>query len=253
MLEQFDLSGRVALVTGGNGGIGQGIAVGLAKAGADIVIAARNEAKTAAAVREIEALGRRCLGIRSDVMLRDDMNSCVRQSVEAFGHLDVLVNNAGITRGARPEATSEADWDLVLDTNLKSAFLFAQAAFPFLKENGGGKVINIASEYSIFGSPRVASYSASKGGVVQLTKSFAVAWARDNIQVNAILPGWIRTDMTQPMIDNADQYRRIIERTPADRFGEPDELAGAAVFLASRASGFVTGQTLAVDGGYSIS
>lgn len=252
MLPEFDLSGHVALITGGNGGIGRGIAVGLARAGADIVIAARNEAKTTAVVEEIEALGRRCLGLCCDVTRRDEIEAAVGRAQAEFGRLDVLVNNAGIARAAPPETMAEDAWDLVLDTNLKATFLFAQAAYPLLKQNGGGKIINIASEFSLFGSPRVASYSASKGGVVQLTKSLAVAWAAANIQVNAILPGWIRTDMTQGVMDNPALYQQIVSRTPADRFGEPEELAGAAIFLASHASAFVTGQTLAVDGGFSI-
>ncbi len=251
-MSEFDLSGQVAIVTGGNGGIGRGIALGFARAGAHVVIAARNEEKSAAVAGEIEAAGVRCERMLCDVNRLEDIEATICATYERFGGLNILVNNAGIARGAPPEHSSDDDWDLVLDTNLRSAFRFCRAAHPLMKAAGGGKIINIASEYSLFGSPRVVSYSASKGGVIQLTRSLAIAWAPDNIQVNAILPGWIRTDMTQGAINNRTFYDRIIDRTPASRFGEPEELAGAAVFLASRAAGFITGQTLAVDGGFSI-
>jgi 2-deoxy-D-gluconate 3-dehydrogenase len=248
----FDLSGRVAIVTGGNGGIGRGIALGLAGAGADVVIAARNEEKTAAVTAEIEALGRRCIGVACNVTLREDIDSVIAASMREFGRIDTLVNNAGISGGGPPQSIPEETWDRVVDTNLKAGFLCSQAAFPALAEAGGGKVINIGSEYSIFGSAGVLPYAASKGGVIQMTKSLAVAWASSNIQVNAIIPGWVRTDMTAPVIDYEPMYRGIVERTPAGRFAEPGELAGAAVFLASSASDFITGQSIVVDGGYSI-
>jgi 2-dehydro-3-deoxy-D-gluconate 5-dehydrogenase len=248
----FDLSGAVAIVTGGNGGIGRGIAVGLARAGADIAIAARNKDKTKSVVREIEALDQRCLGIECDVRKRADIDSVVDTVLEKLGRVCILVNNAGIAAGGRPESLAEEVWDRVLDTNLKAGFMFAQACHPAMVENGWGKIINIGSEYALFGSPTVLPYSASKGGVVQMTKSLAVAWARDNIQVNCIIPGWITTDMTAGITHNQTAYQRIIDRTPAGRFGEPEECAGAAIFLASRASDFVTGQAIAVDGGYSV-
>jgi 2-deoxy-D-gluconate 3-dehydrogenase len=250
MLPEFDLTRRVALVTGGNGGIGRGIAVGLARAGAAVAIAARDEAKTAAVVAEIESLGRECLGIRCDVTDRAQVDGAVAATVARFGSLTVLVNNAGIARGGPPESMAEETWHLVLDTNLTANFRFAQAAHPAMLAAGGGKVINIGSEFALFGSGAVLPYSASKGGVIQLTKSLAVAWARHNIQVNAIIPGWFTTDMTNPI--EGERRAEIVRRTPARRFGEPEELAGAAVFLASRASDFVTGQSLVVDGGYSI-
>jgi 2-dehydro-3-deoxy-D-gluconate 5-dehydrogenase len=248
----FDLSGRVALVTGGNGGIGRGIALGLAGAGADVVIAARNEAKTRAVVAEVEALGRRAAGVGCDVLSRAEIDAAVEAAREAFGRLDILVNNAGIAAGGPPHEIAEETWDRVVDTNLKAVFQCSQAAYPLLKASGRGKVINIGSEYSLFGSPTVVPYSASKGGVIQLTKSLAVAWARDGIQVNAIIPGWITTDMTEGVKRNEQLYGAIVGRTPARRFAEPEELAGTAVFLASGASDFVTGQSIAVDGGYSI-
>ncbi len=252
MLNEFDLTGKLAIVTGGNGGIGRGIAVGLARAGADIVIAARNQEKTAKVAEEIRGLKRRCLGIRCDATNRDDIRTTIETTLREFGKLNILVNNAGIAGGGPPQSIPEEVWDSVLDTNLKAAFLFSQAVFPALAEAGGGKIINIGSEYSIFGSARVLPYSASKGGVIQMTKSLAVAWAGDNIQVNAIVPGWIRTDMTANVISDEAWYQTIVQRTPTGRFGEPDELAGAAIFLASPASDFITGQSIVVDGGYAV-
>ncbi|MPZ97864.1 MAG: glucose 1-dehydrogenase [Dehalococcoidia bacterium] len=248
----FDLAGTAALVTGGNGGIGRGIALGLAAAGADIVVAARNEEKTRAVVAEIEACGRRAMGVACDVLQREHIDAAVERARSEFGRLDILVNNAGVAGGGPPQSLPEETWDRVVGTNLKAVFQCSQAAFPLLKEGGRGKVINIGSEYSLFGSPNVLPYSASKGGVIQLTKSLAAAWARDGIQVNAIIPGWITTDMTAGAKSDETFYNRIVARTPARRFGEPEELAGAAVFLASHASDFVTGQSVAVDGGYSI-
>lgn len=252
-MDEFNLAGSVAIVTGGNGGIGRGIAIGLARAGADIALAARNAEKLAATQAEIESLGRRCLSVSCDVTVRDDIDRAILETTRALGAPAILVNNAGISGGGRPETMSEETWDAVVDTNLKACFVFAQAVFPSMKALGRGKIINIGSEYSLFGSPRVVPYSASKGGVVQLTKSLAVAWARDNIQVNCIIPGWITTDMTAPAIADEKFYERIVDRTPARRFGEPEELGGTAVWLASRGSDFVTGQSIAVDGGYSIS
>lgn len=251
-VNEFDLTGAVAIVTGGNGGIGRGIAIGLARAGADIAIAARDEAKTAGVAQEIEAIGRRCIGLRCDVRKRADIDDVVEEVLEKLGRICILVNNAGVAAGGRPESIPDDVWDRVLETNLKASFQFARAVYPAMVENGWGKIINIGSEYAIFGSAAVLPYSASKGGVVQLTKSLAVAWAPDNIQVNCIIPGWITTDMTAGISGNQSAYQRIVDRTPAGRFGEPEEVAGAAVFLGSRASRFVTGQSVCVDGGYSI-
>ena len=251
-MEDFDLTGKVAIVTGGNGGIGRGIAIGLARAGADIVISARNEEKTARVIEEIKHLGRRCLGFRCDVNNRDDINTAIEITLQEFGKLNILVNNAGITGGGLPQTIPEEVWDSVLNTNLKATLLFCQAVYPALVKAGGGKIINIGSEYAIFGSAFVLPYSASKGGVIQLTKSLATAWASDNIQVNAIIPGWIRTDMTAGVISNKDMYEGIVQRTPTGRFGEPEDVAGAAIFLSSPASDFITGQSIVVDGGYSV-
>lgn len=250
--ELFDLSGTVAFITGGNGGIGRGIALGLAGAGADIAIAARNMEKTAATVEELTALGVRAIGIECDVQHREAIEAAVARTVEELGRLDIMVPNAGVGEPHRPERIPDDSWDWVINTNLTAVLRCAQAAHPHLKAGGRGKVITIGSMYAIFGSASVASYSASKGGVVQLTKSLANSWAADGIQVNCIMPGWITTEMTAGYKRDPDSYRQIVERTAEGRFGEPEELAGAAVFLASHASDFVTGISLPVDGGYSI-
>ena len=251
-MDDFDLSGKVAIVTGGNGGIGLGIALALARSGADVVIAARNPEKNARASAEIESLGRRCLALACDVDDRAQIDDTVDRTQRELGSVDILVNNAGIARGAPPEALDDATWLEVIQTNLTSVFQFSRAVHPAFKERGAGKIINIGSEYSIFGSATVVPYSASKGGVVQLTKSLAVAWAGDNIQVNCIIPGWITTDMTAGIKEIPAFHQQIIARTPAGRFGEPEECGGAAVFLASAAANFVTGISLPVDGGYAI-
>ncbi len=247
----FDLSGKTALVTGGNGGIGLGIAQGLAEAGANIVVAARNSSKTEEAVREISALGVGAIGVTMDVMDEDSVSGGVSAAVSEFGGINILVNNAGIGIRKPPQDYSLEEWRQVVGINLDGTFLCSREVYPYMKNAGAGKIINIGSMTSVFGSDWVAAYSASKGGVVQLTKSLAVAWAADNIQVNAILPGWIHTDLTAPIRSQfAERYEYIRSRIPHGRWGEPDEMGGAAVFLASAASDYVTGVSLPVDGGY---
>ena len=248
----FDLTGKVAVVTGGNGGIGLGIAMGLAGAGANIVIAARSVEKTAQALEDIRALGVEAHGITVDVTQEPAIQRMITSTIDHMGRLDILVNNSGIAVRAQPQELTAAQWDSVVDVNLRAAFLASKEAYAQMVKAGGGKVINVGSMYSIFGSDWGAPYAASKGGLVQLTKSLAVAWAKDNIQVNAVLPGWIVTDLTRGIQDaDPNRYDNISRRIPTGRWGEPSELAGAAVFLASTASGYVTGATLAVDGGYS--
>jgi len=250
LMPGFDLTGKVAIVTGGNGGIGRGIAIGLAQAGSDIVIAARNEAKTTQAVDEIRDLGRRCIGIRCDVSINEEIRNVVERIVQEYRHLDILVNNAGISDAALPQLMTEEQWDRVMDTNLKGSFQFCQAVYPAFVKAGGGKIINIASQCA--SSAMVANYAASKMGLAQVTKSLALAWADDNIQVNAIVPGWFRTDLTSPVIENEKFYKSVVRRTPAKRFDEPDDLAGTAILLASGMSDFITGECIVVDGGYSL-
>ena len=248
----FDLTGKVAVVTGGNGGIGLGIAMGLAGAGANIVIAARSVEKTAQALENIRALGVEAHGITVDVTQEPAIQRIVTSTIDHMGRLDILVNNSGIAVRAQPQELTAAQWDSVVDVNLRAAFLASKAAYAQMVKAGGGKVINVGSMYSIFGSDWGAPYAASKGGLVQLTKSLAVAWAKDNIQVNAVLPGWIVTDLTRGIQDaDPNRYDNISRRIPTGRWGEPSDLAGAAVFLASTASDYVTGATLAIDGGYS--
>jgi 2-dehydro-3-deoxy-D-gluconate 5-dehydrogenase len=251
-LNPFDLSGRVAIVTGGNGGIGLGMAKGLARAGATIAIAARDEAKGKAAVEELHAPGSHCRFYPLQVSSKASCEQMVERVFADLGRCDILVNNAGMAIRKPPELISEAEWREVLDVNLSGALFCAQAAYPHMKAAGRGKIINIGSMYSLFGAPYVAAYAASKGGIVQLTRSLACAWAADNIQVNAILPGWINTDLTRRAREQVEGLHDfVVARSPAGRWGEPDDLAGAAVFLSSSAADFVTGASLAVDGGYS--
>jgi 2-deoxy-D-gluconate 3-dehydrogenase len=249
----FDLTGKVALVTGGNGGIGLGMARGMAKAGAAIMIAARNRQKSAAAVAELAGLGAKVEALEVDVADPAACREMVEQAAAHFGRLDILVNNAGIALGGLPQSISLADWSAVLQVNLTAAMIAAQAAHPIMKAQGGGKIINVGSMYAIFGGPFQPAYAAAKGGLVQLTKSQAAAWARHNIQVNVILPGWITTEMTAGAKGSQSFSDNIVGRTPAGRWGEPEDFEGPAVFLASAASDFVTGALLNVDGGFAIS
>ena len=248
----FDLTGRVAIVTGGNAGIGLGIAQGLAEAGAAVVISGRRAAKNAEAVAKLEALGARAVAIEADAADEAACRALVAQAAERLGRLDILVNNAGIAIRKPPQDYTAAEWRQVIDVNLSSAFFCAQAAYPHMLRAGGGKIINIGSMMSIFGAPFAVAYGASKGGIVQMTKGFTSAWGKDNIQSNALLPGWIDTDFTQSARQQvAGLNERVLGRTPAGRWGMPFDFAGVAVFLASAASDFVNGAVIAVDGGYS--
>jgi 2-deoxy-D-gluconate 3-dehydrogenase len=249
----FDLSGRVALVTGGNGGIGLGIAKGLATARATIVIAARNEKKAQSALSELHALGAKAEFIVLDALKEASCRQAVDRAAERFGRLDILVNNAGTTVRKPPQDLTAAEWHQVMDTNLTSAFVCSQAAYPHMVRAGAGKIINIGSMMSIFASAYAVAYATSKGGIVQMARSLAVAWAKDNIQVNCILPGWIDTDLTRSAREQVPGLNeRVMARTPAQRWGSPDDFAGIAVFLASAASDFITGTAIPVDGGYSV-
>jgi len=248
----FDLKGKVAIVTGGNGGIGLGMARGLAKAGASVVVAARNKEKSNAAARELQGLGASALAISVDVADEKSVNALVSETADKCGRIDILVNNAGINIRKPAHDLSLEDWRKVLDTNLTSAFLCSRGVYPHLKRAGGGKIINIGSMLSIFGATFAPAYGASKGGIVQLTKSMATAWARDNIQVNAVLPGWVDTDLTRAARKELQGLNeRVLAGTPAGRWGTIDDFAGIAVFLASPASDFLTGTAIPVDGGYS--
>lgn len=248
----FDLTGKVAIVTGGNGGIGFGMARGLANAGARVVVAARNQEKSDAAVRELRALGSDSLAILVDVADEPSVDALVNKTMNHCGRLDILINNAGVNVRKPPHELALDEWRQVMDTNLTSAFLCSRAAYPHMKALGGGKIINIGSMMSIFGASFAPAYGASKGGIVQLTKSLAVAWASDNVQVNAVLPGWIDTDLTRKARQQIPGLNeRVLARSPSGRWGSIDDLSGVAVFLASAASTFITGVSIPVDGGYS--
>jgi 2-deoxy-D-gluconate 3-dehydrogenase len=249
----FDLAGRVAIVTGGNTGIGLGIARGLADAGASLVIADRNSENAASAKAELEAYGHPVLVLTIDVTDAKSVARMVAATLSAFGRIDILVNNAGISISAPIEDMALADWQKVIDVNMTAPFICAQAVHPAMKATGRGKIINIASVLATLGAGQAANYAASKGGILQFTRALATAWAADNIQSNAILPGWIDTDLTERAREiRPELHDRILARVPAHRWGRPDDLAGAAVFLASTASDFVNGAALTVDGGFSI-
>ena len=251
----FDLTGKVALITGGNGGIGLAIAKGFAEAGASVAIADRNADNASDAMATLAkacgANNSRAISLIADVTDKAAVAAMVAATLKDFGRIDILVNNAGISLSGPPEDMSLENWQTVIDVNLTAPFVCAQAVHPAMKRQGGGKIINIASVLANLATGNAPNYAASKGGVLQLTRSLAVAWAPDNIQVNAILPGWIDTDMTKRARDiRPELHDRIMARVPAARWGTPDDLAGAAVFLASRASDFVTGAAHTVDGGF---
>lgn len=252
-MNMFDLKGKVAVVTGGNGGIGLGMARGIASLGASIVIAGRNEAKAADALAALRGLGVDAVFVAADVTRKAECQALIAAAKEQFGRVDILVNNAGTSIRKMPQDFTEDEWHQVLDTNLTSAFLCSQAAYPAMAAQGGGKMINIGSMMSLFGAPYATPYASSKGGIVQMTRALATAWAKDNIQVNAVLPGWIDTDLTKRARQQVQGLHESVEkRTPHGRWGTPDDMAGIAAFLASPASDFVTGTAIPVDGGFSI-
>lgn len=244
----FDLTGKTAIVTGANTGIGQGIAIALAHAGADIAIVARSDASETEAM--VKAAGRRAVVVKADLATIEPCDRIVAETVEALGGLDILVNNAGIIRRNDALDFSEDDWDAVVDTNLKSLFFLSKSAARHMADKGQGSIINIASMLTFQGGIRVASYTASKSGVGGLTKLLANEWAAKGITVNAIAPGYIATNNTAALQADEARNRQILERIPAARWGDPSDLGGAAVFLASDAARYVQGHILAVDGGW---
>jgi len=248
----FDLTGNVALITGGNGGIGRSIAIGLAEAGASIAIFGRNEEKNQKTLSELKEIGIPATALQVDITNRSELEPARKKVENELGNINILVNNAGIVSlsgGVLNE--TEEDWDGVIETQLNAVFLLSKLAAKTMVENKRGKIINIGSMYSFFGSGLIPSYSAAKGAVIQLTKSMAIELAPYNIQVNAIAPGWFETDMTAP-VKTMSLNDEIILRTPAGRWGQTEEIAGTVVYLASKASDFVTGETIRVDGGYAI-
>jgi NAD(P)-dependent dehydrogenase (short-subunit alcohol dehydrogenase family) len=249
----FDLSGKVAIVTGGGSGIGRQMAEGLAEAGADLLLCARKAERCEQAAAELEGLGVRALGLGCDVRNPDQIQAVVSRAVDELGSVDVLVNNAGTVWGATPEDMPLEGWQKVVDVNLTGAFLFAQAAGRVMIERGGGAIVNIASVAGLHGAPpefvNTVVYHATKGGVIAFTRDLAWKWAQHGIRVNAIAPGWFPSDMSKFVLDL--QGEELVRRVPLRRFGGPEDLKGAVVFLASPASAYVTGHTLVVDGGQS--
>jgi len=252
-MKLFDLTGKVAIVTGGNGGIGLGMAQGMASCGATIVIAGRNADKAKSALAALRDYGVTTAFVAGDVTKKADCVKLVAETGEKFGRVDILVNNAGTAIRKMPQDYTEEEWHHVIDTNLTSAFLCSQAAYVPMKAAGGGKMINIGSMMSLFGAPYATPYASSKGGIVQMTRALATAWPKDNIQVNAVLPGWIDTDLTRTARRQVEGlHERVENRTPAGRWGVPADMSGIAAFLAGPGSDFVTGTAIPVDGGYSI-
>lgn len=249
VLNTFDLTGKVAIVTGCDTGLGQGMTLALAQAGCDIVGVNRKIPHETA--EQVLALGRRFIAIQADLSRQDAIADIVAQAVSAMGRVDILVNNAGTIRRADALTFSEKEWDDVINLNLKSVFFLSQAvARQFIQQGSGGKIINIASMLSFQGGIRVPSYTASKSGVLGLTRLMANEWAGQNINVNAIAPGYMATDNTRQLRDDADRSKEILDRIPAGRWGVPDDLQGPVVFLASSAANYINGYTLAVDGGW---
>jgi 2-deoxy-D-gluconate 3-dehydrogenase len=255
MSNPFALTRKVALVTGGNGGIGLGIARGLAKAGAHVAIIARNTEKSRAAAKALaDETGATPLVLTADVSVPDQVAAAVNEAKNGLGRIDVLFNNAGISIRNLPQDLSPEEWHKVMDVNLTSAFLMSKAVYPHMKQAGGGKIINIGSMTSYFGASYAIPYATSKGGMVQLSKSLALAWAADNIQVNALLPGWFETELTDgARVHVPGLYERVLARIPAGRWAKPEDIAGTAIWLASSASNYVTGAAIPVDGGFSSS
>ncbi|MEQ4452549.1 MULTISPECIES: 2-dehydro-3-deoxy-D-gluconate 5-dehydrogenase KduD [Kosakonia] len=249
ILEAFKLAGKVAIVTGCDTGLGQGMALGLAEAGCDIVGVGRKVPQETAS--RVQALGRRFHAIQADLRHQHGLDEVVKQAVATFGHINILVNNAGTIRRCDALDFSEQDWDDVMNLNLKTVFFLSQVvARQFIAQGNGGKIINIASMLSYQGGIRVPSYTASKSGVMGLTRLLANEWAPHQINVNAIAPGYMATNNTQQLREDAERSQEILDRIPAGRWGEPEDLKGAAVFLASKAADYINGYTLAVDGGW---
>jgi 2-dehydro-3-deoxy-D-gluconate 5-dehydrogenase len=246
----FSLAGRVALVTGASRGLGAAMARALAHAGADVVLHASTTPPVDAAAALASECGVRTACLVADLQRRDAADALVPGVLERMGRVDIVVNNAGIIRRAEADAYADADWDAVIEVNLSAMFRLCRAAGRHMLMQGGGKIVNVASVLSFQGGVRVPAYAAAKGGVAQLTKALANEWAAKGVNVNAIAPGYIHTDATRPLADDSGRYQQILDRIPAGRWGEPDDLAGTVVFLASKASDYVHGHVLVVDGGW---
>ena len=251
-MELFTLKGRVAVVTGGNGGIGLGIAKGLASAGASIVVAARDADKNEAAIKELEVFAVKAMAVETDVRKLDSCQSMFDQATASYGGVDILVNNAGMNIRQQPQEYDLDAWNTVMETNLTSAMLCSKFAHPIMKQRGGGKIINIGSMMSIFGAPFASAYAASKGGMVQFTKACASAWAADNIQVNAIAPNYVESPTYFPpeLVNDAEALAKMTRNIPLKRLGRPEEVAALIAFYASDQSDFITGHVMPFAGGW---
>jgi len=250
ILDKMSLSGKIAIVTGASRGLGRAMALGLAEAGADIALVSRGMSELQKVAQEIEQLGRKALSISADVSNLKDVDAMVKKVIQEFGRIDILVNNAGTTIRMTVENFTEEAWDKVTDLNLKGAFFCAQSVGKVMINQRSGKIINIASLLSVIGVPNAVAYAATKGGISQITKCMAVEWAKYNISVNAIGPGYFRTPLTKPLQEDRERSAQILSRIPMGRWGDPDDLKGIVVFLASEASNYITGQTIYVDGGW---
>jgi 2-deoxy-D-gluconate 3-dehydrogenase len=250
ILNKFSLKGKAGIVTGASQGLGKGMATALAQAGADLVIVSRTQSVLEKTAEEIRTFEHKVVPVTGDISKKEDIERIVNKTLEKFGKIDFLFNNAGIIRRCPSEDYSEKDWDEVISINLKGVFLLAQAVGRVMIKQGGGKIINTSSLIAVTGGKTIPAYAASKGGVAQLTKALANDWAKYNINVNAIGPGYFKTDQTKPLWTDKARYRELTERIPMGRWGDPEDLAGTAVFLASEASDYITGQTIFVDGGW---
>lgn len=250
ILDKFKLDGKVGILTGASSGLGVGMSIALAEAGADMVIAARRLNLLEEVADKIRRIGRQVLPLQVDVSKKNEIDIMVQKTLDKFGKINILVCNAGINRRTPSEDFSEKDWDDVINTNLKGVFLCNQAVGRVMIKQGGGKIINIASTSSVVGGPKIPAYTASKGGVAQLTKTLALDWAKYNIYVNAIGPGWFKTEQTKPVYEDEERSRLVLEHIPLKRWGNPmEDLNGMVVYLASEASNFNTGHVMYVDGG----
>jgi len=250
ILDKFNLKNKVAIVTGASSGLGKGMAIALSEAGANLALVDINISLLQEIVKPIKKTNQQIFCFGADVSKKEEVEHVVEETVKKFSKIDILVNVAGINRRNLAENFSEEDWDLVIDVNLKGTFLFSQAVGKVMINQNKGKIINIASMTSVIGVGNIPAYCASKGGVAQLTKAFAVAWAKYNINTNAIGPGWFKTSLTKSLHEDKEISRRTISRIPMKRWGNPEDLAGTVVFLASEASDYITGTTIYVDGGY---